>query len=336
MGNLKAPFPWFGGKSRVADLVWERLGSPPNYVEPFFGSGAVLLSRPGGAGKTETVNDADGFIANFWRAIKFAPDHVSHWADWPVNENDLHARNFYLSSLRYEFCKRLEGDPTYYDPLIAGWWVWGLSCWIGSGFAQWTGPWRSIEGLFVRGDDDGVKRQLPHLGDAGQGVTRKLPHLGDAGRGIVKNYALQEWFSELSERMARIRVCCGDWARCLGDSVTEKHGLTAIFLDPPYESDGRETVYAKDDGSISGEVLKWCLDNGHRELLRIALCGYEREDYSSPLEAAGWTKVAWKAAGGFGSQGNKRGRDNCTRERIWFSPHCIDPAEQLSLELPCG
>jgi DNA adenine methylase len=67
--KLKAPFPWFGGKSRVADLVWERFGDPVNYVEPFFGSGAVLLGRPTPA-RTETVNDLDCFIANFWRAVQ--------------------------------------------------------------------------------------------------------------------------------------------------------------------------------------------------------------------------------------------------------------------------
>ena len=43
MSNPKAPFPWFGGKSRVAHIVWDRFGNVPNYVEPFFGSGAVLL-----------------------------------------------------------------------------------------------------------------------------------------------------------------------------------------------------------------------------------------------------------------------------------------------------
>lgn len=44
--KLKAPFPWFGGKSRVAHIVWERFGDVPNYVEPFAGSLAVLLRRP--------------------------------------------------------------------------------------------------------------------------------------------------------------------------------------------------------------------------------------------------------------------------------------------------
>ena len=86
--SLSAPFPWFGGKSRAASLIWERLGDVPNYVEPFFGSGAVLLNRPTDPG-IETVNDKDGFVANTWRAIAADPDAVAHWADWPVNENDL-------------------------------------------------------------------------------------------------------------------------------------------------------------------------------------------------------------------------------------------------------
>ena len=43
---LRAPFPWFGGKSRVAAVVWRAFGDVPNYVEPFAGSLAVLLGRP--------------------------------------------------------------------------------------------------------------------------------------------------------------------------------------------------------------------------------------------------------------------------------------------------
>ena len=33
MGELVAPFPYFGGKSRAADQVWEALGEVKNYVE---------------------------------------------------------------------------------------------------------------------------------------------------------------------------------------------------------------------------------------------------------------------------------------------------------------
>lgn len=45
MPILQSPYPYFGGKSRVADLVWARFGVVRNYVEPFFGSGALLLAR---------------------------------------------------------------------------------------------------------------------------------------------------------------------------------------------------------------------------------------------------------------------------------------------------
>ena len=66
--TLRAPFPWFGGKSRAAPLVWAALGDVSNYVEPFAGSLAVLLARPH-APRVETVNDADCYVANFWRAL---------------------------------------------------------------------------------------------------------------------------------------------------------------------------------------------------------------------------------------------------------------------------
>ncbi|MBK8200662.1 MAG: DNA adenine methylase, partial [Acidobacteria bacterium] len=127
---MRAPFPWMGGKSRVADIVWAAFDDVPNYVEPFFGSGAVLLARPHQP-RIETVNDADGLLANLWRAIKAAPDEVAEHADWPVNECDLHARHLWLVEQRETITARLHGDPDFYDSKLAGWWVWGCCSWIG-------------------------------------------------------------------------------------------------------------------------------------------------------------------------------------------------------------
>lgn len=42
---MKAPFPWFGGKRKVATEVWSALGDVDNYVEPFAGSLAVRSDR---------------------------------------------------------------------------------------------------------------------------------------------------------------------------------------------------------------------------------------------------------------------------------------------------
>jgi site-specific DNA-adenine methylase len=215
--QLRTPFPWFGGKSRVADLVWERFGDVANYVEPFAGSLAVLLGRPH-TPRTETVNDLDCYLANFWRALQADPDAVARWADWPVNEADLLARHRWLQT-RAAFREQMHADPEYHDAKIAGWWVWGLSAWIGSG---WCAHAR-------------VPEQLPHLGNAGMGVhrpTQKLPHLGDAGRGV-----LAEYLGSLASRLRRVRVACGEWDRVLGDSVTFKHGTTGVFLDPPYSAE---------------------------------------------------------------------------------------------------
>ena len=331
IGRLQAPFPWFGGKSRVAPIVWDRFGNVPNYVEPFAGSLAVLLGRPH-APKVETVNDLDGFICNFWRAIAHDPAKVAHYADWPVNENDLHARHAWLLQQRPMLTTWLEGDPDFYHAKIAGWWVWGLCCWIGSGWCSGSGPWQLRDGQLVHlgTGGQGVHRKLVHLG-GGRGVHRKLVHLGDAGRGVHRGGgdALLAWCVALADRLQDVRVCCGDWTRVCGPSVTEKHGMTAIFLDPPYgdEADRQDDVYRLDSGALARDVRRWALEQGDHPLLRVALCGYAGEH--DEMTAAGWTCVGWKAQGGYGSQGEDRGRDNCTRERIWFSPACLDPQPSL-------
>lgn len=334
MDDLKAPFPWFGGKRRVADVVWQRFGQVPNYVEPFFGSGAVLLGRPNPSG-VETVNDLDGFVANFWRAMKHRPDELAEWSDNPVNENDLHARHVWLLDRREVLRASLEGDPEWCDAKIAGWWVWGICCWIGSGWCSGVGPWHVVDGKLVRtGDGGGVARQLPHLGTAGQGVNRKLPHLGDAGRGVSTpriQSDLAGVFAALSARLTSVRVCSGDWSRICGPSVTFKHGMTAVFLDPPYADTANRTsdLYREDSESVAHDVREWAIETGKRPDVRIALCGYEGEH----VMPSDWSVYAWKAPGGFSSQAEERS-GNERRERIWFSPACLRPeARQRTLGL---
>jgi hypothetical protein len=332
--SLKAPFPWFGGKSKVADLVWERFGNVPNYCEPFFGSGAVLLARPYEAG-IETINDLDCMVANFWRALKNDPDEVAFYVDNPVNEADQHARHLWLCS-QETFRERMKTEPDFYDTKIAGWWVWGQCIWIGSGWCS-----RQLPHLGDAGK--GVNRQRPHLGDAGTGVHRKLPHLGNAGTGVevaecVSDHTsgtrdaafLLNYMRQLAERLRRVRVCCGDWSRILGPSPTVKLGTTGVFLDPPYadEAERQEGLYAADDLSVAHAVREWAIANGDNPELRIALCGYEGE-HAMPDS---WECVAWKARGGYGSQSDGRGRENAARERIWFSPACLKPQFNLFAE----
>ncbi len=327
----KPLFPYFGGKARIAHEVWAALGDAPNYVEPFFGSGATLFLRPGGAGNVETVNDADGLLANVWRAIRHAPDEVAQHADNPVNECDLHARHLWLVGQRERITERLCGDPDYFDAKAAGWWVWGQCCWIGSGWCSGNGPWTSENGEFVlRNPGQGVKRQLPDLGGPGKGVNRKRPGSDNACKRHAEHLREQiRWFAD---RLRRVRVCCGDWARVCGSTTTTtKHGLTGVFLDPPYaDTAGRNSdLYALDSLSVAHDVREWCIERGDNPKFRIVLAGYEGE-HEMPDS---WRVVAWKANGGYGSQAkdSSAGKENCHRERLWLSPHCVEAENESSL-----
>lgn len=326
--DYKPPFPWFGGKSPVAAVVWAALGDVENFVEPFFGSGAVLFLRPECDGnRIETANDADGFVSNFWRAMQKDVEAVAFHADWPVNECDLHARHLWLLGQRDRLTEKLMGDAEFFDAKAAGWWCWGLCCWIGSGWCSGQGPWQSVDGVFTdtNAKTNGVWAQLPHLGNAGRGVNRK------------RRAELLAYLSEFSARLANVRVCCGDWSRVCGPSVTYRHGLTGVFLDPPYaDTAGRQAdLYRVDCGKVAHDVRDWAVKESKTPDMRIVLCGYEGE-HEMPDD---WRVIEWQAAGGYGVEGGEdsRGRKNRKRERLWLSPHCLDvyaESEPLLAGLP--
>ncbi len=81
--------------------------------------------------------------------------------------------------------------------------------------------------------------------------------------------------------------------------------------------------------AVAADVRQWAIENGDNPLMRIALCGYDTEHGDAMPDA--WHAWRWKASGGYGSQGNGRGRANAGRETVWFSPHCINPIETLPL-----
>jgi hypothetical protein len=317
VSDLRAPFPWFGGKSRAASLIWRAFGDVPNYVEPFAGSLATLLARPGGPGKVETANDKDGLIANFWRATRATPDEVANWADWPVNEADLHARHLWLVAQVPSLLDKLIADPEYSDSKIAGWWVWGICTWIGNG-------WCSADERLA------LHRCLPKVGTPGHGIhapSRKKP-LTHRGKGVHRTGAppLADLFGALSDRLRGVRICCGDWMRVLGRStlgIDTAHGMTpcGVLLDSPYAHDEREKrLYREDDPDLSAAARTWALENGDNPALRIALCGWDTEH--GPHMPATWTCVAWK--------GNSASWSSA-KERIWFSPHCLPVEGQRDL-----
>jgi hypothetical protein len=206
----KAPFPYFGGKSKASPVVWGALGDVEHYVEPFCGSMAVLLNRPHEPNRpyhSETVCDVDGLLINAWRGIQLYPEETAFHASNPVAEADLHARHLSLVRWRRDNdLLRLMADPHWCDPMLAGWWLWGCSCWIGGGWCAGTQAWVfGPDGRLTRRKDlpkdycsepwePGVTNQIPHLGNDGRGVNRpgtrepgvyrRIPLMVNEGRGV--------------------------------------------------------------------------------------------------------------------------------------------------------
>ena len=328
----RAPFPYFGGKRNAAQMVWNAFGDPQHYAEPFCGSCAMLLARPAShVRKVETVNDKDGMLVNVWRAIRYAPDEVAHECAIPVMECELHARLATTKArMTPDFVSWIEGDERHFDAHLAANW---LYCTCASIATCWNddGPWHIVDGRLVKspikggvnrrlphlGDMGlGINRELPHLGSAGQGINRELSHLGDMGRGINKEDLVRQYLVSLSSRLERVRICCGDWMRIVKTDTTlfANQDNAAVFLDPPYSTSPDLYVECAD---VTESVRDWCIRNGGRKNVRIALCGYN--DDHDALLSHGWTKVQGRA----GSPGMHKYRTKAAkRERIWFSPYC--------------
>lgn len=345
MTNLrKTPFPWFGGKADAAPAVWQALGDPAHYVEPFAGSLAVLLRRPHEANRTyysETVNDLDGLLVNAWRSMQLSPDAMAEAASWPVSEADLHARH--LALLRWRDEQQLEhlmADPLWHDPAMGGWWAWGQSSWIGSGWCSGTGPWIvGADGRITKREngEPGVNRQLPHLSTDGHGVNR--PQIREPGVGDEPEYhpmtmpELLRWFRFLSARLRHVRILNGDWQRVVTNGALKTlsvgkgdGGHCGIFLDPPYSGDVRaKALYAVEDLDVAVAVRQWAIEHGEDPQLRIVLAGFA-DEHAAEMTAAGWRVVEWYRAGflkgGMANVGGS-GSTQQTSERLWMSPHCL-------------
>lgn len=329
MNNLRAPFPYAGGKSRAAHLVWQALGNPRVFVEPFAGSLACLLARPD-APAIETVNDRDGLVANVWRSIDRKPLEVARHANHPISEVDLHAwHNTLVHAARDgKLAARLERNPRWCNAELAGRWIWGASQWIGGGWcADRARPHRGHPAISHASH---VPRKRPNLSTAGTGVQRQLPDIcALGGKGMhgtsVDLSALDVWFLALSERLRRVRIVCGDFERVLSDSALycEGKNVAGVFLDPPYAHDVRDpNLYAHDDATASTRAREWAIANGDNPARRIVLAGLEGE-HEMP---ASWRCIAWKGAPGLG-----RVSGNRHRERLWLSPACLRVGEQQGL-----
>jgi len=60
---------WHGGKHYLATKIIKLMPPHVHYVEPYFGSGAVLFAKDP-EGVSEVVNDSNGDLINFWTVLR--------------------------------------------------------------------------------------------------------------------------------------------------------------------------------------------------------------------------------------------------------------------------
>jgi DNA adenine methylase len=76
---MKALLHYPGSKRRIAPWIIRQMPAHHSYLEPFFGSGAVLFEKS--PSRIETVNDLDGDVVNFFRVIR-DPESREWLTEW--------------------------------------------------------------------------------------------------------------------------------------------------------------------------------------------------------------------------------------------------------------
>lgn len=306
---MSAPFPYFGGRSNVAHVVWKGLGDTANYVEPFCGSAATLLARPQPAApRIETINDSDGYVVNLWRAMHHAPDEVVQWCDWPVSEIDLGTRHRWLTDTNEDLRAGLNSSPEWFDVQTAGWWLWGVSVWFGKGWCNGVG-----------------RGHLPRISGSshGSGVHKSLKCLPNIEGMIIddRRLVLRVWFEALARRLRNVRIVYGDWLRVCSPAATKSTSMTGMFFDPPYSGDTlRPTrLYAQDSTTVAHDVRRWCLEHGDNPRMRIVLAGRQDEH---PMPES-WFRYEFAGSVTMAKNSNSACIAAAQLQRLWFSPHCL-------------
>jgi D12 class N6 adenine-specific DNA methyltransferase len=367
----KAPFPWYGGKSKAADLVWQLLGDVDHYCEPFAGSLAVLLGRPHECNRayfSETVNDLDGLLVNAWRSIAYSPQETAEAASWPVAEADKSARQIRLLKWRAEHDEEiLAGDPQWHDPVMGGWWLWAIAVQIGAfaGDGAWTADPKT--GCIIKQPraprEPGVSRDLPNLYNDGRGVNnqtfretgviRNKPHMVGNGQGVnnaslrepgVANQEhhhhpttmpkLREWFALLSARLRHVRILNGQWTRLCTTGAMH----TLAVRQGGHVGVFLDPPYTTD---IRAKGL-YAHDSGDVTAAVRKWCILSGDNKKHRIVVAGYdieqaelVKHGWTEHEWFAHDTFLAGGmgDQQHRERLWSSPHCLTIAKSPQLSL---
>ena len=131
---VSPPFAWYGGKQMLAQWIVAQFPPHTRYIEPFGGSGAVLMAKPPCA--WELFNDLDDGVVGFYRVVQ---------------DPDLAPRLQQTAALtpwsRRLYHQWLRTWPDHPDPVVraARWWYVQRAAFSGGGQKSTPNSW-SING----------------------------------------------------------------------------------------------------------------------------------------------------------------------------------------------
>lgn len=330
---MSSIFPYFGSKEKISRLIFEYssniLGEPPKQiVDPFCGSLGTWLDWPNQP--IFKINDANGYIVNFWRAVKHAPNEIANAIGYPYSIVDLSAQNEAMIRDEANLLASLRADPDYYSLRHAVAFVRYSCC------SVMFGGFRAKASF----------RQRP---------------TGLCGVDCNPHDTMRKTSKLLEKAMI---FCTEDFSSVVSPAQTCWLGATLIFLDPPYDNadycydssntakgknkrDVKKAKKAKLEGqalddttqgknpSIATQVLDWCIKfnddpkrkknySGGKTNTVVALCCYSNDNAKVLLDH-GWHQMNWHQSLGF--FGANRGKDN--KETIYWSSPLVSTQASL-------
>lgn len=140
MSAVRTPLTYYGGKQGMAPQIVPLIPAHRVYLEPFAGGGAILFAKT--RAERETLNDADGTIMRFWRALRDRPNELAaavagtpysrqEWRDsaGPCDD-DVEAARRLLVRVDQSFSRSRQS--------------WSVPC-IGDGRGRWQpGSWENL------------------------------------------------------------------------------------------------------------------------------------------------------------------------------------------------
>lgn len=155
-----------GSKWNIAGKLVELIPPHHSYVEPFFGSGAVLFSKP--VSDIETVNDIDHNVTNLFRCIQEDPERLAR-----VVMTTPYSREKYEDTYKLDIGEVMMPDEPYHKSLR-----FLIQCWQGHGFRT--------NGYKVGWKNDVQGRESMYA--------------------LWDWYRLPEWIIDIAERLRKVQI----------------------------------------------------------------------------------------------------------------------------------